>query len=59
MLDVYAVICTGPNNLKQLVSPNFTYVEGLAKFGLHLAVVWMDEKSKRRNGQTDNIYARI
>ena len=35
--------CTGSNNLKQLGRPNFTYAEGLMKFGLHLDVLWLHE----------------
>ena len=37
--------CTVPNNLNQPERPNFTYAEGLVKFGLYLDVLWVHEKS--------------
>ena len=42
---MHAGTCTDPNNLKQLGRPNSTYAEGLVKFGLHLGVLWIHEKS--------------
>ena len=42
---VHASLCRVPNNFKQLGRPNFTYTEGLVKFGLHLDMLWIHEKS--------------